>query len=98
MSNEDLGAALVKDAFKFLDQSPEKEPKQYFPTSQEGEASFQLSPYEKKADPEQEENLKVLEPDHPLLERFQRALKEHLEKQIDYLRNEILEYVSSAIY
>ncbi|KAI4455957.1 coiled-coil domain-containing protein 40 [Holotrichia oblita] len=97
MSNEDFGAALVKDAFKFLDQSPEKEPKQYFPTSQEGEASFHVSPYEKKeADPEEEENLKVLEPEHPLLERFQRALKQHLEKQIDYLRNEILEYETAA--
>lgn len=36
---------------------------------------------------------KVLHPDNPLLEKFQKALKEHLERQINHLKDDIFEYV-----
>lgn len=34
----------------------------------------------------------VLDPDHPLLKRFQEALKEHYVYQINRLKNDIFEY------
>lgn len=37
----------------------------------------------------------VLEPDHPLMLRFQAALKNHLQRQYNRLTEEILELVSS---
>jgi hypothetical protein len=37
----------------------------------------------------------VLEPDHPLMKRFQAALKNHLQRQYNRLTEEILELVSS---
>lgn len=37
----------------------------------------------------------VLEPDHPLMLRFQAALKNHLQRQYNRLTEEILEIVSS---
>ncbi|XP_066257317.1 coiled-coil domain-containing protein 40 [Euwallacea similis] len=39
-----------------------------------------------------EEERAVLDPDHPLLKRFQEALKEHYLSQINRLKNEIFEY------
>lgn len=45
-----------------------------------------------------EEQPKLLDPDHPLLDKFQRALKEHLQKQIEILNSEIFEYVSHIIF
>ncbi|KRT83426.1 hypothetical protein AMK59_3719 [Oryctes borbonicus] len=97
MSEEDLGLKFVKDAFKFLDTSPEKEPKQYFDTNHEGEGHFELTSHEKKeTGAEQDETLKVLEPEHPLLKKFQIALKEHLERQIEHLKNEIFEYETAT--
>ncbi|RZC34989.1 coiled-coil domain-containing protein 40, partial [Asbolus verrucosus] len=41
--------------------------------------------------PEDKET-QVLDPDNPLLEKFQKALKEHLLRQIDHLKEEIFEY------
>lgn len=38
--------------------------------------------------------LPVLDPNHPMLERFQKALKEQLLIQIDTLKSEVHEYVS----
>ncbi|GJQ86909.1 hypothetical protein Trydic_g11780 [Trypoxylus dichotomus] len=97
MSEEDLGLKLVADAFKFLESSPKTEPKQYFGSNQEDEEHFELTPYEKKkVDSEQDETLKVLEPEHPLLKKFQIALKEQLEKQIDHLKNELFEYEAAT--
>jgi hypothetical protein len=37
----------------------------------------------------------VLDPDHPLMRRFQAALKNHLERQYSRLSEEVLELVSS---
>jgi hypothetical protein len=36
----------------------------------------------------------VLDPDHPLMKRFQAALKNHLERQYSRLSDEVLELVS----
>lgn len=41
------------------------------------------------------EEPEVLEPDHPLMLRFQAALKNHLQRQYNRLTEEILELVSS---
>ncbi|CAH0563600.1 unnamed protein product [Brassicogethes aeneus] len=47
--------------------------------------------------PDDIQQLPVLSPDHPLLEKFQKALKNHLLAQIDSLKGEIFEYeVSTA--
>lgn len=37
----------------------------------------------------------MLHPDHPLLEKFQKALREHLEMQINQLTEQIFELVSN---
>jgi hypothetical protein len=42
-----------------------------------------------------EDEPEVLEPDHPLMLRFQAALKSHLQRQYNRLTEEILELVSS---
>lgn len=36
----------------------------------------------------------MLHPDHPLLEKFQRALKEHLQMQIELLSAQVFELAS----
>lgn len=38
----------------------------------------------------------VLDPDHPLMKRFQAALRNHLERQYSRLSQEVLELVSST--
>lgn len=38
----------------------------------------------------------ILEPEHPLLEKFQKTLKEHLLKQIEHLKSEIFEFETAA--
>lgn len=43
----------------------------------------------------QDDEPEVLEPDHPLMLRFQAALKSHLQRQYNRLTEEILELVSS---
>lgn len=40
----------------------------------------------------------VLDPNHPLLEKFQQALKEHLEKQLEHLSEEVFELVCCICY
>lgn len=40
----------------------------------------------------------MLEPDHPLLERFQKLLKQQLERQISKLAEEVTELVNTYSY
>jgi DNA repair exonuclease SbcCD ATPase subunit len=42
--------------------------------------------------PKNKEESQVLDPDNPLLDRFQKALKEHLLRQINHLKDDIYEY------
>lgn len=44
-------------------------------------------------DQEEDEPPPVLDPSHPLLAKFQQALKEHLEQQIEHLSGEVAELV-----
>lgn len=44
---------------------------------------------------QEDDEPEVLEPDHPLMLRFQAALKNHLQRQYNRLTEEILELVSS---
>lgn len=41
----------------------------------------------------EKQQVPVLDPDHPLLEKFQQALREHLENQLDVLSEEVFELV-----
>ncbi|XP_022900304.2 coiled-coil domain-containing protein 40 [Onthophagus taurus] len=50
----------------------------------------------KKAEEDDEAANAVLEPEHPLLQKFQLALKEHLLRQIEHLKNEAFEYEAGA--
>ncbi|XP_971171.2 coiled-coil domain-containing protein 40 [Tribolium castaneum] len=56
----------------------------------EAKSSPTFTPHSAKSSEREETN--VLHPDNPLLEKFQKALKEHLLRQINHLKNDIFEY------
>ncbi|XP_075034039.1 coiled-coil domain-containing protein 40 [Mixophyes fleayi] len=75
--------------------SPHQLSKQLDNSDDEEEEEEEPTDGEKREEEEEESELVVLDPDHPLMRRFQTALKNHLAKQIQSLDSELREMSTS---